>query len=70
MTAMLPSSVSRFMKSSSSEMGMAQKSMMFMPPTVTASETSLRRLPRHLGHGRSAMHSSSSLCMASDCVSV
>ena len=69
MTAMLPSSFRRFMNASSSEMGMAQKSMMFIPPTVTASDTSLRRLPRHLGHGRSAMHSSSSLCIASDCVS-
>ena len=70
MTAMEPVSFRLSMNFSSSPIGRAQKSMMFMPPTVTARLMSDKRLPRHLGQGRSDMHSSSSLRMASDCVSV
>ena len=69
MTAAAPSSFSSFTNRSASEMGSAQKSIMPMPPTVTASASSPSRLPRHLGHGRADIHSSSSFCIASDCVS-
>ena len=57
------------MNSSSSETGIAQKSIMLIPPTVTARLTSVSRLPRHFGQGRSDMQLSSSLRIASDCVS-
>ena len=48
---------------------MRQKSIMPMPPTVTARAISDKRSPWHWGQGAVAMHSSSSFRAASDCVS-
>ncbi len=48
---------------------MRQKSMMPMPPTVTARAMSDSRSPPHWGQGAVAIHSSSSLRTASDWVS-
>ena len=70
MTAMEPVSSRCSMKSSASLTGSRQKSMMFMPPTVTARLMSDSRFPWHFGHGRSDMHSSNSLRIVSDWVSL
>ena len=48
---------------------MSQNSVMDRPPTVTAREISDRRLPWQCGQGEADIVSSSSLRMASDCVS-
>ena len=57
------------MNSSSCRMLMRQKSMMPMPPTVTAWAMAESRLPPQLGQGAVDIHSSNSFRAASDWVS-
>ena len=67
--AWLPSRRRFFVKFSASQMLIRQKSMMPMPPTVTARAMSLRRSPWQAGQGAVDRHSSRDFFAASDCVS-
>ena len=65
-----PSSAGRAsIKASSLVTGMLQKSMMDMPPTVTARASFFRRLPPQSGQGYSPRYSSYSSRMDWLCVS-
>ena len=68
-SAKLPSSFNSSINAMALRMGIRQKSIMPIPPTVTARAISDRRSPWQLGQGAVDMHSSSSFRAASDWVS-